>query len=251
MNERLLLIDVGNTNTDFGLATAHRILRTVTVPTSNLSRARLPFRDEKLGGIVLASVVPVVTRKLRRWLPRKPIIVSAKINLGIGLPGRNRRQIGADRLANSVAVAELYGAPAIVVDFGTAVTFDVVKPSTSLRPGARCEYVGGVIAPGLSAMTDYLYERTALLPHIQVREPRSVIGKSTVGAMEVGAVVGYRGLVKEILAALRREPGLHNAVAVATGGCAALIARQVPEIQCVNPLLTLEGLRLIYVQNRD
>jgi type III pantothenate kinase len=243
MNERLLLIDVGNTNADFGLATARRILRTVTVPTPNLSHARLPFRGEKLDGVVLASVVPVVTRKLRCWLPRKPIIVSAKINLGIGLPHRNRRQIGADRLANAVAVAELYGAPAIVVDFGTAVTFDVVN--------SRREYVGGVIAPGLSAMTDYLYERTALLPHIQVREPRSVIGKSTVGAMEVGAVVGYRGLVKEILGALRREPGLHNAVAVATGGCASLIARQVPEIQCVNPLLTLEGLRLIYLRSCD
>jgi type III pantothenate kinase len=241
MNERLLLIDVGNTNTDFGLATSRRILRTVTVPTSKLSRARLPFRNEKLDGIVLASVVPVMTQKLRRWLPRRPIIVGIKINLGIGVPCRNRRQIGADRLANAVAVAELYGAPAIVVDFGTAVTFDVVN--------SRREYIGGVIAPGLSAMTDYLYERTALLPHIQVREPRSVIGKSTVGAMEVGAVIGYRGLVKEILAALRREPRLHNAVAVATGGYAPLIARQVPEIQCVNPLLTLEGLRLIYMRN--
>jgi type III pantothenate kinase len=236
-----LLIDVGNTNTDFGLATASRILRTVTVPTSKLSRARLPFHGEKLAGVVLASVVPAATRKLLRWLPRRTILVSAKINLGIGLPLRNRRQIGADRLADAVAVAELYGTPAIVVGFGTALTFSVVN--------SRREYVGGVIAPGLSAMTDYLYERTALLPHIQVREPRSVIGRSTVGAMEVGAVVGYRGLVKEILAALRREPGLHNAVAVATGGCAALIARQVPEIQCVNPLLTLEGLRLIAIRN--
>jgi type III pantothenate kinase len=243
MNKRLLLIDVGNTNTEFGLATARRVLRTVTMPTPTLSRARLPFRGEKVDGVVLASVVPAVTRKLLHWLPRKPIIVSSEINLGISLPHRNRRQIGADRLANGVAAAELYGVPAIVVDFGTAVTFDVVS--------ARRKYIGGVIAPGLSAMTDYLYERTALLPHIQVREPRSVIGKSTIGAMEVGAVVGYRGLVKEILAALRREPGLRNAVAVATGGCAALIARQVPEIQCVNPLLTMEGLRLIALRNLE
>ena len=241
MNKKLLLIDVGNTNTDFGLATARRVLRTVTVPTSKLSRARLPFRTDKLDGVVLASVVPNATRKLLRWLPRRTIVVNAKINLGVGVPCRNRRQIGADRLANAVAVAELYGSPAIVVDFGTAVTFDVVN--------ARCQYIGGVIAPGLSAMTDYLHERTALLPHIQVREPRSVVGKNTIGAMEVGAVIGYRGLVKEILAALRREPGLHNAVAVATGGYASLIARQVPAIQCVNPLLTLEGLRLIAVRN--
>ena len=170
MNERLLLIDVGNTNTDFGLATAHRILGPSRVPTSKLSRTRLPFRGKDVDGVVLASVVPIATRKLLRWLPRKTLIVSTKINLGIGVQYPNRRQIGADRLADAVAVAELYGTPAIVVDFGTAVTFDVLKPSTSLRSGARGEYVGGVIAPGLSAMTDYLYERTALLPHIQVRE---------------------------------------------------------------------------------
>ena len=249
MNERLLLIDVGNTNTDFGLATARRILRTVTVPTSTLSRVRLPFRNEKLDGIVLASVVPVVTRKLRRWLPRKPIIVGAKINLGIGLPHRNRRQIGADRLANAVAVAELYGTPAIVVDCGTAVTVDVVKPSTSLRSGARGEYVGGVIAPGLAAVTDYLYQRTALLPRIKIVEPRSIIGKSTVAAMRVGAVIGYRGLVKAILHALRRERGLRNAVVVATGGYAHLMAKGISEIDYVNPILTLEGLRLLAVRN--
>ena len=241
MADRFLLVDIGNTNTDFGLATAHRVLQTVTVPTPKLSRGRLPFRDEELAGIVLASVVPAATRKLLCWLPRNTIVVSAKINLGIGVRYPNRRQIGADRLANAIAVIELYGAPAIVVDFGTALTFDVVN--------ARREYVGGVIAPGLSAMTDYLYERTALLPHIQVREPRSVIGKSTAGAMEAGAVLGYRGLVKEILAALRREPGLRNAVAVATGGCAPLIARRVPGIQHVNPLLTMEGLRLIALRN--
>ncbi|MGD0017527.1 MAG: type III pantothenate kinase [Verrucomicrobiia bacterium] len=241
MADRFLLVDIGNTNTDFGLATAHRILRAVTVPTPKLSRGRLPFRGEKFAGIVLASVVPAATRKLLRWLPQKTVVVSAKINLGIGVRYPNRRQIGADRLANAIAVAELYGTPAIVVDFGTALTFDVVN--------ARREYVGGVIAPGLSAMTDYLYERTALLPHIQVREPQSVIGKSTAGAMEAGAVLGYRGLVKEILAALRREPGLRNAVAVATGGYAPLIARRVPGIQLVNPLLTLEGLRLIAVRN--
>ena len=129
----------------------------------------------------------------------------------------------------------------IVVDFGTAVTFDIVR--------ARREYVGGVIAPGLAAMTDYLYERTALLPQIKLREPRSLVGKSTEEAMLVGAVVGYRGLVKEILTELRGTPGMRNAVVVATGGYGGLIARKVPAIQHVNPLLTLEGLRFIYLRN--
>ena len=128
-----------------------------------------------------------------------------------------------------------------MVAFGTALAFDVVSPAR--------EYVGGVIAPGLAAMTDYLHEHTALLPHIDLREPRSVIGKSTVNAMEVGAVIRYRGLVKEILAAIRREPGLQRAVVVATGGYGELIAKKVPAIQHVNPLLTLEGLRFIYLRN--
>jgi type III pantothenate kinase len=171
----------------------------------------------------------------------KPIIISAKLDLGIGVRYPRPKQIGADRLANAVGVTELYGAPAIVVDFGTAVTFDIVN--------SRREYVGGVIAPGLAAVTEYLYQRTALLPRITLAEPRSAVGKSTVEAMRVGAVVGYRGLVKEILAALRREPGMKRAVVVATGGYGELMARKIPEIHHVNPMLTLEGLRFIYVRN--
>jgi type III pantothenate kinase len=239
MNVKLLLIDVGNTQTDFAIATARRILRSVSVPTPSLRV--VPFDANEFNSVVLASVVPSATKKLLRWLPVRPLIVNANADLGIGIRYPNRKQIGADRLANAVGVARLYGTPAIVVDFGTAVTFDIVN--------ARAEYVGGVIAPGLSAMTDYLYQRTALLPHIKLVEPRSMIGKSTVGAMRVGAVVGYRGLVKEILGALRREPGMNNAKVVATGGYARLIARQIPEIKHVNPLLTLEGLRFIYVRN--
>jgi type III pantothenate kinase len=234
-----LLINANNTNTTFALASRRRILTRKTVPTARL--AGIPFAQTGLDAVVLASVVPAATRKLRRWLRRPPIVVGAGIALGIGIRYPNPKQIGADRLANAVAVAELYGAPAIVVDFGTAVTFDIVN--------ARREYVGGVIAPGLAAVTDYLYQRTALLPRITLAEPRSVIGKSTVEAMRVGAVVGYRGLVKEILGALRRQPGMRRAVVVATGGYGDLIARRIPEIEHVNPLLTLEGLRLIYNRN--
>ncbi len=234
-----LLINANNTNTTFALANRERILARKTVPTARLRG--IPFPQAGLDAVVLSSVVPAATRQLRRWVSLTPIIVNARINLGIGIRYPNPKQIGADRLANAVAVAELYGAPAIVVDFGTAVTFDIVN--------ARREYIGGVIAPGLAAVTDYLYQRTALLPRITLAEPRSVIGKSTVEAMRVGAVVGYRGLVKEILAALRREPGLGRAVIVATGGYGDLIARKIPDIQHVNPLLTLEGLRFIYVRN--
>lgn len=258
---RFLLINANNTNTSFALANEKRVLRVVKVPTAAIRK--IPFAAVHYDGGVLASVVPTATRKLARLLKVAPgsrsklarktstasrdacaaklILVNPHIDLGIGVDYPNPKQIGADRLANAVGVAQLYGAPAIVVDFGTALTFDIVN--------ARRAYVGGVIAPGLAAVTDYLYQRTALLPRIKIAEPKSAIGRSTVAAMRVGAVVGYRGLVKEILRALRREPGLRNAVVVATGGYAELMARQIPEIQHVNPLLTLEGLRLIYLRN--
>ncbi|MCX7885751.1 MAG: type III pantothenate kinase [Verrucomicrobiae bacterium] len=236
MSERILLIDVGNTNTDFAVATADRILRVVTVPTARLSG--IPASVGGYQACVLASVVPTVTRRLQRCLAVRPFLVGAGHDLGIRIRYPNKHQIGADRLANAVALVRLYGAPAIAVDFGTALTFDVVNASG--------EFVGGVIAPGLAAMTHYLHEHTALLPRIRLREPRGVLGKSTVGAMRIGAVIGYRGLVKEILGALRRQPGLEHATVVATGGYARLIARRLPEIQHVNPKLTLEGLRFIY-----
>jgi type III pantothenate kinase len=234
-----LLANINNTNASFALANSRRILRIVKVPT--VSVHKIPFGRADISGIVLSSVVPAVARRVRRLLPMPPLVVSADIDLGIGVRYPNKKQIGADRLANAVGVTKLYGAPAIVVDFGTAVTFDIVN--------ARREYVGGVIAPGLASVTDYLYQRTALLPRITLAEPKSVIGKSTVDAMRVGAVIGYRGLVKEILHALKRQHGMQPAVVVATGGYGDLMARKIPEIQHINPLLTLEGLRFIYLRN--
>lgn len=250
MNEKiLLLIDVGNTNTHFQVATCRRLLS--RKPGEALTRVFfqpqfLRHTAQAMKGeidcVVACCVVPEKIPALRRYAQaltgKPPLLVSGQTDLGIGIRYPNKHQIGADRLANAVGVVNLYGAPAIVVDFGTAVTFDVINPAS--------EYVGGVIAPGISAMTHYLHEHTALLPNITPHEPRSVVGKSTVEAMQVGTVVGYRGLVKEILHALRREPGLKKAVVVATGGYGGLIARRVAEIQHVNPLLTLEGLRFIY-----
>jgi|SRR5579871_6404888 len=235
-----LLININNTNTSFALADRRRILRVVKIPT--MSIRQIPFARVEISGIVLASVVPNVAKRVRRMLPIRPLMVDADCDLGIGIRYPHKKQIGADRLANAVGVAELYGAPAIVVDFGTAVTFDIVNSSR--------EYVGGVIAPGLASVTDYLYQRTALLPRITLAEPRSMIGKSTVNAMRVGAVIGYRGLVKEILHELSHEPGMKNAVVVATGGYGDLMAKKIREIDHVNPLLTLEGLRFIYLRNR-
>ena len=165
-----------------------------------------------------------------------------RLNVPIDYP--NPKTIGADRLANAVAVATLYGTPAIVIDFGTAVTFDIVAADNA--------YIGGVIAPGLEAMTNFLYDRTALLPRISLREPRSAIGKSTKEAMLAGAIFGYRGLVREILQRITAEKSWKGKVRiVATGGYAKLIARKLPEVETVHENLTLEGLRLVGCMNSD
>jgi len=192
----------------------------------------------------VSSVVPAQDKIIRRAAKRIPILfVSAKCNLGVGVDYPEPTSIGADRLANAAAVAALYGCPAVVVDFGTAVTFDVVSAE-------RC-YVGGVIAPGLEAMTNYLYNRTALLPKLTLAEPRRAVGRSTKGAMMAGAVFGYRGLVKEIIQRISAEAfGRKRAQVIATGGYARLIAAQLPEIEAVHPDLTLEGLRIIGTLNR-
>ncbi|MCL4163333.1 UNVERIFIED_CONTAM: hypothetical protein GTU68_029444, partial [Idotea baltica] len=150
--------------------------------------------------------------------------------------------IGADRLANSAAAAALHGTPAIVIDFGTAVTFDVIDQS-----GA---YLGGAIAPGTASLRDYLHRRTALLPAIQLEEPTSAIGKSTEEAMQIGAVVGYRGLIREILREIQKELGGRPHI-IATGGDAQLISKGLDEIETISPNLTMQGIRLIGERNHD
>ena len=163
---------------------------------------------------------------------------------GVGIHHPAPRTIGPDRLANAVAVRAHFGAPSVVVDFGTAVTFDVVD-----RKG---NYVGGIIAPGLAVMTDYLHEETALLPRIQMREVTAVVGKNTAQAMLIGAVHGYRGLIRQLVVELKRALRCRRLPVVATGGYGKLIAAKLPEINAVEPLLTLEGLRLVWeAHNRE
>ena len=168
----------------------------------------------------------------------KILWLTPQIELGVGIDYPNPKTIGADRLANAAAVAAIYGCPAIVVDFGTAVTFDIVSPQR--------KYIGGVIAPGLESMTKFLYQRTALLPKLSLKEPRSAVGRSTIEAMRSGAVIGYRGLVREIIARIKAERFPRKKVhVIATGGYADLIAGRLPEIDSVHPNLTLEGLRIV------
>jgi type III pantothenate kinase len=234
-----LLVDNSNTSTKFVLGDADRLLEwRGTLPTAEVSPETLAplLEGVVFQGALVGSVVPAKAEVLLDFLSKRGPVhrLGPDSPLGIGIDYPAPAQIGADRLANAVGVVRRHGAPAIVIDFGTAVTFDVVT--------AEPAWCGGVIAPGLGAMSEYLTRRTALLPQVELAEPPSAIGKSTVHAMQAGAVFGYRGLVKEILARLLAElPG--EPVIVATGGDAALIAQGVPEIQAVDPDLTLDGLR--------
>jgi type III pantothenate kinase len=172
----------------------------------------------------------------------KTVVIGPHLDLCVGIDYPKPESIGADRLANSAACAAFYGTPAVVVDFGTAVTFDVLS--------AEGFYIGGAIAPGLNAMTNYLHEKTALLPLVKLKEPKSAIGRSTSEAMLSGAVHGYRGLIQEILAQITAEAfRKKNPIVVATGGDAKLIAGKLAIFDHVDPLLTLRGLLIIADKN--
>ncbi len=244
----ILLFDIGNTHTHVGLANGRRVLRQINLPTGEWRDGNAPtgvagfVGPQNIEGAVLCSVVPRVTplvhHVLRRLWKTSALELTPKTVRGLGIDYPKPNTIGPDRLANAVAARHHFGAPVVVVDFGTAVTFDVVD-----RAG---RYAGGIIAPGLAAMTDYLHEKTALLPKIRIREVTAVVGKNTEQAMLVGAVHGYRGLVRELIAELKRELRARDLPVIATGGYARLMASKLPEISAVEPNLTLEGLRLTW-----
>lgn len=244
---RVLLVDVSNSFTKLAVTDGERLLRRWKRPTAALAedaaaRREALFLDRTWGRCVVSSVVPRAAAAIRRTLEDagfgRPLEVSHRCELGIGVDYPNPARIGADRLANAAAVAARYGCPAVVIDFGTAVTFDIVD--------ARRNYIGGVIAPGLEVMTRYLHERTALLPLVHLREPPGVIGRSTREAMLAGAVHGYRGLVREIIGEIRADQRVGaKARVIATGGYAELIAARLPVIEEVDPELTLHGVRII------
>jgi type III pantothenate kinase len=236
-----LLIDISNSYTKIAFATKVRTSHPLRISTDQLTSRMLNqyLRGKRIHRIVVCSVVPAKNAAVKKAARATKILwLNARLRLGVKIDYPKPNSIGADRLANAAAVTKLYGYPAIVVDFGTAVTFDIIS--------SRGAYIGGVIAPGLEAMTNFLYQRTALLPRLSLREPKSAVGKSTRDAMMSGAVFGYRGLVREIIARIKRERFPRDQVKiVATGGYARLIAARIPAIQSVHPNLTLEGLRLV------
>ena len=240
---KFLLIDNSNSRTKFALGDERGLLSgwRGMLPTPEIEPDRLAVLLEGIDfqACLIGSVVPRRAEILKAFLSdRGPLhLLDHRSPLGFAIDYPEPGQIGADRLANAVGVTARHGVPAVVIDFGTAVTFDVVSSAPA--------YCGGVIAPGLGAMTGYLPEKTALLPVIEPEEPASAIGKSTVHAMQVGAMIGYRGMVRGILQALVAEMGPPQPRLIATGGDATRVAAGLPEITAVDPDLTLDGLRIV------
>jgi type III pantothenate kinase len=253
----LLAVDVGNTQTVFGLFDGDRLAHHWRVATEaertgdELAAllARLLELDDlgfdDITGLVLASSVPALTRSYEELAERHvrvPVLVLGPgVKTGIAILYDDPREVGSDRIANALAARERYGAPAIVVDFGTSTNFDAVS--------ANGEFVGGVLAPGIETSMDALFVRAARLTKVDFAEPRSVIGKTTASALQSGLVYGFAGQVDGIVARMRGELG-DTAPVIATGGLAELIAPHSQTIERVDPLLTLEGLRLVWDLNR-
>jgi type III pantothenate kinase len=252
----LLALDVGNTNTVAGVfdgkdLVVHWRLSTRREGTGDeygiiiknlLDLAGLEL--DRISAVAIASVVPPLQSSLeemtRRYFRAVPLVVGPGIKTGMPILYDSPREVGADRIVNAVAAFETYGGPAIVVDFGTATTFDAVS--------AKGEYIGGVITPGIGIAAEALFERAAKLPRIDIVRPKYVIGKNTVASMQAGLFYGYLGLVEGIVSRMREEIG-GEPVVIGTGGLAHLILAESRSVHRVDLLLTLIGLRIIYERN--
>ncbi len=253
----LLAIDIGNTNIVLGtyreedlvacwrLATdVHKMADEYSVLLNSLfSNGGLSKSEIKGSAIscVVPPLLPVFQEVCRENLKIEPLVVGPGVKTGVRILMDNPREVGADRIVNAIAARRLYGTPAIVIDFGTATTFDVVS-----REG---DYLGGAIAPGVGISAEALYREAAQLPRIELAFPKKVIAKNTVDAMQSGMLFGYVALVEGMVERVEEELG-EEAKVIATGGLAGVIARETSAIQVVNSNLTLEGLRLIYEMNR-
>jgi type III pantothenate kinase len=252
----LFVIDIGNTSISFGVYAGKKLIESRRISTSiektpdEYGTEILEFFDfgkidrKKISGIAISCVVPsllpVFEEISRRHFRIEPLVVGREGELGMPILYDNPKEVGADRLSTSIAAFELYKGPLIVVDFGTATTFDIISE--------RGEYVGGVIAPGVGISCQALFEKAAQLPLVEPAKPESVIGKDTRKSMQAGIVYGLIGQVREILSRIKREIG-GNPKIVATGGYASLIVPEVEMIGTVNQELVLEGLRIIWERN--
>jgi type III pantothenate kinase len=249
----LLTIDIGNTNTALGVYEGEKLIAHWRMATANyrtsdeygvLAREMFAVADldhKKIDAIIIASVVPPLNftfkEMSKNYFAHEAIFVNNTIDAGMPILYNPPTDVGADRIVDAVAAIHLYGKPCIVVDFGTATTFDAIND--------KGEYLGGVITPGITISSDALFQRAAKLPRVEIKNPERVIGDSTVGSIQSGLYYGYAGLVDGILRRMIAELG-ENTHVVATGGLAPLISKASELIDNVDDTLTLEGLRLIY-----
>ena len=257
----LLAIDVGNTNIVIGVIDGVRLLvswRLLTLRERTADEVGLMVIGllghehidvSRIDAVVMASVVPPLTPIMRsmvkRYFNRDPLVVDPTTNAGMPILYERPAEVGADRIANAIAAYEQYGRriglPLVVADLGTATTFDAVT--------AKGEYLGGVICPGPQIAADALFQRAARLPRVDVRKPASVIGRTTVGAIESGLFYGYLGMVEGIMARMAGELG-GKVTGIATGGLAPLVVPETRVFEAMEPDITLHGLRLIWERNR-
>ena len=253
----LLVIDVGNTTTVLGIFDGDSLIKNWRIRTNEeqtMDEYGILIRtlyisskisSEDIKDIIISCVVPPMTSMLidlcKKYLHIKPMVVGPGIKTGLPIFYDNPREVGADRIVNAVAAYEKYRQELIIIDFGTATTFDYISP--------RGEYQGGAIAPGLMISSEALFKRASKLPHVEFVRPKSIIGKDTVSSMQAGIIFGYTGLVDGIVERMKKETK-SNPRTIATGGLAHLIANESTTIDEVDELLTLKGLKIIYDKNQ-
>ncbi|MGC8928055.1 MAG: type III pantothenate kinase [Myxococcota bacterium] len=253
----LLAIDIGNTNVVFGIYNKDKLIAAFRQRTSlNITADEvatylhsmfglksLHFSD--IDGIIIASVVPPVldtyVNVCEGYFKSVPLIVGPGIKTGIQILYENPKEVGADRIVNAVGALEKYKSSSIIVDFGTATTFDAVS--------SKRGYLGGAIAPGIGISMEALFTRTSKLPRVDFKKPPSIIGKNTVNSIQAGTVFGYIGIVENIVKNMKKEMDEENILVIATGGYAEVIANESSSINIVDKDLTLDGLRYIYERN--
>lgn len=250
-------MDVGNTNIKYAIFDGDKLVMSFRVATEHKKTSDeyggqlisiLGNNDISTGDIkggIISSVVPQLDYTLERmcntYLKIKPMMLAPGLKTGMNLRVDNAKEVGADRVVNNVAAVRKYGFPLIIVDFGTATTFNVID--------AKGEFIGGVIAPGIKGSLDSLVNGTAKLPRVEIERPSSVIGKNTVTNMQSGIVFGFAGLVEYIVKKIKRELKYESVKTVATGGFSEVIAKEINCIDFVDKLLTLEGLKYLYELN--
>jgi type III pantothenate kinase len=248
----LLTIDIGNTTIKLGIFDQEKLINHCSFP-SDKEKTVAQYGDSlltwtashKISAIIISSVVPflteILTRVSKHYFSISPIVVTANLNLGLKIKYLAPEEVGVDRLVSAVAAYHIYRCPLIVVDFGTATTFSAVS-----REG---EYLGGAIAPGIKMSLDFLHEKTALLPQVELALPKNVIGRDTVTNIQSGIIYGFAGLAEGIIRRMKVKLS-SGAYIIATGGWAHLIAKECPLIDEIDQFLTLKGLRIIYEKNK-